>query len=166
VSHANAGEVPYRNKGKVEMPSFGKLFMESGGRSVSYKGKIIQMVDVLRLAAGQNLVVKFESASSDWRQGVYLTTDGVFEVNDQIMKKSVVLWQDTAPVEVLLRVQTKKGECRVRNVWDRGNGVMDSWHNGAAMIVENALEGRRYRCNDGRADEDFDDLVFSIRIVG
>jgi hypothetical protein len=147
------------------MPSFESLFMQSRGKPVEYKGKIIQMVDFLSLVDGQELEVTFESTNSDWRQGICLTTDGSFEVNSQAIEKSVVLWQDTAPVQVLLKVRTKKGECRVKNVWDTGNGVMDSWHNGAAMIVENTPERRRYRCNDGRADDDFDDLVFSIKIV-
>ena len=103
--------------------------------------------------------------NSDWRQGVNLTTDGSFEVNDQGIKNSIVLWHDTAPSEVYVKIHSRQGECLVKNVWDVGDGVVHSWHNGAAMIVEEFQNGRQYKCNDGRADEDFDDLVFSIELV-
>jgi hypothetical protein len=67
---------------------------------------------------------------------------------------------------VFLKIQTKKGECQVKNVWDTGDGVMDSWHNGGAMVVEEIASGRRYKCNDGRPDDDFNDIVFRIEPGG
>ena len=150
---------------ETNMPSFQDLFVKSKGQPVTYDGRTIQMVDRLSMADGQTLKVTFEGVDSDWRQGVGLDTDGSFEVNNQIIKKSIVLWQDTAPREILLKVHTSKGECRVKNVWDVGDGVIHSWHNGAAMVVEELPNGKRYRCNDGRADDDFDDLLFSIELV-
>jgi hypothetical protein len=30
------------------------------------------------------------------------------------------------------------------------------------MLLEDLPNGRRYHCNDGKADEDFDDIVFRI----
>jgi hypothetical protein len=147
------------------MPSFVDLFLKSKGRPVIYNGRTIQMVDRLTVPDGQRLKVTFESVNADWRQGVCLTVDGGFVVNNQTVMKSVVLWHDTAPREILLQIQTKKGECRVKNVWDTGDGVMHSWHNGGAMIVEEISSGRRYKCNDGRADDDFDDLIFLIELL-
>lgn len=146
------------------MPSFEKLFLQSKGQPVIYNGRTIQMVDRLPVVDGQQVKLVFESVDADWRQGVCLTTDGGFRVNGQLIKKSIVLWHDTAPKEVILTVQTKKSECQVKNVWDVGDGVMHSWHNGAAMMIEDLLDGKRYRCNDGNPDDDFDDLIFRIRI--
>src|SRR5260370_9584961 len=122
----------------------------------------MRMVERLTVADGRQLKVTFESVNAEWRQGVCLTTAGGLVVNNQAVKKSVVLWHDTAPREVLLQIQTKKGECQVKNVWDTGDGVMHSWHNGAAMIVEEIAFGKRYKCNDGRPDDDFDDLIVRI----
>jgi len=34
------------------------------------------------------------------------------------------------------------------------------------MIVEEIPSGRRYKCNDGRADDDFDEIVFRIEMSG
>lgn len=147
------------------MPSFEDLFLKSKGKPVVYNGRTIQMVDRLRVRSGQLLKVTFESVNANWRQGVCLSSDGAFVVNNQTIKKSVVLWHDTAPSEVLLRVETKKGQCQVKNVWDTGDGAVHSWHNGAAMIVEETASARRYKCNDGRADDDFNDLVFRIEVL-
>jgi hypothetical protein len=147
------------------MPSFEDLFLKSKGQPAEYNGRTIQMVDRVSVADGQQIRLVFESANSDWRQGVHLASDDSFEVNGQSINKAVVLWEDTAPREVLVTIRSKKGECLVKNVWDIGDGVMHSWHNGAAMIVEKSHLMRRYRCNDGRADDDFDDLVFSLHLI-
>jgi hypothetical protein len=147
------------------MPSFESLFLESKGQPVVYKGQTIQMLDRLIVADRQTLIVRFESVNAGWRQGVRLDIDGSFKVNGQTVNNAIVLWQDTAPREVVLKVSTKKGECRVRNVWDVGDGVEHSWHNGAAMIVETSDAFRRYRCNDGRADDDFNDLIFNVELI-
>ncbi|MCB1117403.1 MAG: hypothetical protein KDK50_02345, partial [Chlamydiia bacterium] len=54
----------------------------------------------------------------------------------------------------------------VQNFWEDVNHTntvyIDKAHNGAAMIVEEIPNGRRYRCNDGEPDDDFDDIVFTI----
>jgi hypothetical protein len=42
---------------------------------------------------------------------------------------------------------------------------MDSWHNGAAMIVEESENGRFYKCNDGHPDENFDDIIFHVQVA-
>ena len=40
--------------------------------------------------------------------------------------------------------------------WRAGKG------NGAAMYSEDILNGKRYFCNDGDEDEDFDDIIFTV----
>ena len=144
------------------MPTFEGLFRKSNAKPVVYEGKTIHLFDCLKVADGQIITLTFESVNADWRQGVELLTDGSFEVLGHSGSDSVVLWQDTAPQKVALRVHTKKGECSVMNVWDTGNGLMQQGHNGAAMLIEATPTGKRYRCNDGVADDDFDDLVFRI----
>jgi hypothetical protein len=146
------------------MKSFEDLFLKSKGQPVDYDGRTIQMVDRLKIGPSASIRLIFESVDADWRQGISLTIDGCFEVNGQKIEKSIVLWQDSAPQEVALSVLSKKGELQVKNVWDVGDGTIHSWHNGAAMIVEGDELSRRYLCNDGRADDDFNDLVFRLEI--
>ena len=38
------------------------------------------------------------------------------------------------------------------------------WQRGAAMILEVDGNTRRYRCNDGHPDDNFDDIIFEITI--
>ncbi len=76
-----------------------------------------------------------------------------------------MLWQDTAPQTVDFEIIGKASTIEVKNMWDFGDGVMQSWHNGAAMIVESLPNGRRYRCNDGDPDDDFDDIIFRLERV-
>lgn len=147
------------------MSNFESLFLASKGQPFEHKGKLIHMVDRLPVSKAQKLLVAFESKSSSWRQGIHLSTVGSFEVNGQKIKNAIVLWQDSAPAEVSLTVHSKNGICAIKNVWDVGDGVMHSWHSGAAMIIDDDSSGRRYRCNDGQADEDFDDLVFSVKLI-
>src|SRR5262249_40623643 len=47
-----------------------------------------------------------------------------------------------------------------------GNGVMQSWHNRAAMLIDVLPDKRLYRCNDGHPDDNFDDVVFRIEFPG
>lgn len=148
----------------MKMKPFEELFRASGGQPVKYEGKIIQLFDLFPAVDGQFLRLQFESAHSAWRQGVLLSTDEGLNVNNK-SSKDIVLWYDTAPREVMLQVHTRKGEVLVVNVWDSGDGCMDQGHNGAAMQVEETATGRRYKCNDGVPDDDFDDLVFQIDIV-
>jgi hypothetical protein len=102
----------------------------------------------------------------EWRQGVALTFEGKFKILGQIIRRAIVLWCDTAdPQTVEFEVVGKPATIAVKNIWDVGNGVIDSWHNGAAMIVESVPNGRRYRCNDGFADDDFNDIVFRLERI-
>ena len=148
------------------MPAFEELFRESRGQPVIYKGQVIQLSDCLPIASDQRMRITFESINSDWRQGVALDSDGEIQVNGQPpAKKGIALWCRTPPCEFLVRIKSKKGRCFIKNVWDVGDGVTHSWHNGAAMIVEETRNGRRYKCNDGRPDEDFNDLIFRIELL-
>lgn len=146
------------------MAVFEEMFIESKGKPVIYAGKEICLVVGIPVTEGQVLRVYIETTNSEWRQGVLFWTKGSMEVNGVKIKNKTVLWQDTAPDEVTMKIMTKSGKCRVKNVWDNGRCAMDSGVNGAAMIVEELPNGFRYRCNDGHPDDDFDDIVFRIEL--
>jgi hypothetical protein len=147
------------------MPSFEKMFMESKGKPIVYNGRTLVMGDDFPTQGASHFRLTFESCNGEWRQGVALDIEGKFKVNGQIIRRGIVLWHDTAPQTVELEVMGKVSTIEVKNVWDVGDGVIHSWHNGAAMIVEPLPDGRRYLCNDGFADDDFDDIVFRLERV-
>ncbi len=144
---------------------FQDKFMESRGNPIEYNGRTVQMVDKVSIGDGADVRIRFEHISAKWKQGINLTTTGHFVVNGDRFDKSIVLWQDTAPVTSEFRVNSSDGLLSVKNVWDMGDGVMQSWHGGGAMIVEGDAESRRYLCNDGEFDDDFDDLIFTLEIT-
>jgi len=150
------------------MVVFEELFLESRGKPVEYNGRTIQMVDIVPLHTWQKVRLTFEKIGSDWKQGVMLKSKGEFLINEQRVKNSVVLWQDSAPRTLEFEIDSKdskEGQLEVRNVWDTGDGTVHSWHAGAAIYVEEMATGKRYHCNDGHLDDDFSDLVFTIEMI-
>ena len=145
------------------MVNFEQLFRESGGKPIVYDGRPVCLVDEISLPTGFSLELAFESASGVYRQGVALKADGPLAVG-AASSPHILLWRDTAPDSVVVHIGKGTTKVSVYNVWDHGDGVTQAWHNGAAMIVEHLDAGaRRYRCNDGEPDDDFDDIVFRIR---
>jgi hypothetical protein len=146
------------------MPSFEPLFRAAGGKPIAYLGKTLVMFDQLPLDGGKDVQVTFESAGGKYRQGIRIRADGAMRVNGQLIRGNpgLVFWRDTAPNTFVVELVDTDGPITVYNVWDTGDGTVHSWHNGAAMIVDELPAGRRYHCNDGEPDDDFDDLVFRI----
>lgn len=120
------------------------------------------MMDHFPTNGASQLRLVFESCNGEWRQGIQLQVNGKFKVNGQSIRKGIVLWHDTAPEVVNFEISANVSTVEVNNVWDVGDGVIHWWHNGAAMIVEAVENGSRYHCNDGFADDDFNDIVFRI----
>lgn len=129
-------------------------------------GEDVLMLDVLPIDDGDELTITFEHVGSDWRQGVWLATEGALELNG-VRSSQLVLWQDTAPSTVQVRVVEGDGKLRLYNIWDSGRGISDHESQSATsgMVVEAAADGaRRYRCNDIGYDPVFDKLVFTLRV--
>ena len=109
-----------------------------------------------------SLRVEFISTNSKWKQGILLQTKGDFEINGQKLPNKIVLWEDTAPEQVDIIVKSKDKTLFIYNVWDIGDGTMHYGHNGGALFIEQGNGSTVYHCNDGCADDDFDDLIFKI----
>jgi hypothetical protein len=85
----------------------------------------------------------------------------------------VVVFYSRDHPEFDLVVESKEGTLFVFNVWDyrphevvEPPGSVASHQNFAGMLVEELPNGNRYRCNEGRDDDDYDDLVFRIVRTG
>lgn len=146
---------------------FEKEFEKSKGKPITYKGKIIRMWDQFQLPRKEiRLKFRIISTNSEWRQGISLKTTGSFFFgNDREFKNSIGIWEDTASSEDIFLCKSDDLVIEVVNVWDTGDGVIQSWHNGAAMWYEEIRNGKRYHCNDGHPDDDFDDIIFEIQII-
>ncbi len=151
-----------------------------------YKGNILVLADKFPVSNGDKLKISIEKTNSEYIQGLSVDITGSCEMLGTVLKKSkrikLRLWEDADgydPKNIEITVFTKTGFVWVQNVWEwtapylvasstgepitKESKIRDSGHNGAAMIVEEIENGRRYRCNDGHPDENFDDIVFTIQ---
>jgi len=141
-----------------------KLFREAKGDPVVVRGRSLLRIVRFKLPA-KKMILKFcfIEANSEWRQGFILKTKGTFKTNDLQIDNAIVLWEDTAPKNFEVSVDSKDGTLLIYNVWDFGDGVTQAWHNGAAMDIDDvAVNKHVYNCNDGHPDFDFKDLIFSM----
>lgn len=142
---------------------FQELFMLSKGQPIEYKGKIVKMIDKLDLINSDvPLYLEFISTDSKWKQGIILQTKGKFELNGQIAPNKIVLWEDTAPKMVQIKIKSKDKVLIIYNVWKIEDGTVFYWYNGGALYSEVDDGKITYYCNDGIPDDDFNDLIFRI----
>lgn len=139
-----------------------QLFKEAKGQTIQLEGRTLVMMDRFELEANEAFELEFEATKSDWRQGVAVKHKGLIRLEGNMMKGPLHLWSDTAPKKVHLANAGDPVSILIYNLWDVGDGVAHSWHNGGAMDIEYGEGFRRYHCNDGYPDEDFDDLIFKI----
>ena len=151
------------------MPNFDEYFSKTSEKSIIYNGKTIFRVDYFPISNGDRLLITFEKTNSEWKQGILIQLEGIIELVDvqKKIKKGTVFWEDTAPkqIEVVVHPEKSSQSLIVRNTWNYGDSGIESWTNGAAMRIEEIPNGRRYHCNDGHPDENFDDIVFTIQKV-
>jgi hypothetical protein len=142
---------------------FQKLFNESKGQPIQYKGKELKMMDRVSLPVGKTSIrVEFISTDSKWKQGVILETKGDFEINGQKLLNKIILWEHTAPKKIDIVVKSRNGMLFIYNVWETEDGTIHYWHNGGALFVEQSNGIAIYHCNDGNPDDNFDVLIFRV----
>lgn len=142
---------------------FDKLFKATDERPIKYKKYQLFRLD--RFFINDNykkILLSFNETNSSWRQAVVLETKGYFKIEGEKYSNSIILWEDTAPKELIIDIYSKDKLVLIYNAWDIGNGVVHYWHNGAAMQISEVEKGRKYLCNDGYPDDDFNDLIFTI----
>lgn len=126
-------------------------------------GRDVVKFEVLPLAVGDVQMLSFERVTSDWRQGLWLATEGQLEVAGQ-RSSQLLLWADTTPERVEISCHETDGLLRLYNVWHSGRRPgHESQSHTSGMLVE-ALQsgGNRYRCNDIGLEPNFSKLVFTL----
>lgn len=121
---------------------------------------------------GEIFRLVLESANSDWQQLVTLETDRTLSVDGKVYRRGVMVDYKSNLQEKVITVRTREGMLWVWNAWrHRRSGTAGPWYleslsNHSGMIVETLPDGFRYSCNEGRDDDDYDDLVFRIERIG
>lgn len=112
-----------------------------------------------------DLSVRFVRAVPSPPQGLKLKVRGGTLTINATSSTDMVLWEDTAPGEVRVRVAWKpraKRSLRLWNAW-RVNDVTQAWLRSAGMRVEQGPDDSlTFRCSDGVGEPTFDDLVAEV----
>ena len=75
------------------------------------------------------------------------------------------LWTEMDLGPIVITGKSKNGILLVYNSWYE-DGCHEAWVRNAAMIKEVIGENEYiYHCNDGDWDDDFDDIVFRVKIL-
>ena len=115
---------------------------------------------------GERFRLVFEGAESDWTQGVHLEADRGVSVEKKPYKRAVVIPFMPNNLEFYISCRTREGILWVWNVWAsrgvQGESRLESLVHFAGMLVQELPNGYRYKCNEGRDDDDYNDLVFRI----
>lgn len=130
-------------------------------------GEPVFRVHTFPARPGQRLRVVFDEVNAQWRQGLFIATEGSLAVNGGC-SPSLILWQDNAPPEIDIEVVESNGTITLYNVWDSGRkrGGFESLKATSGMLVEHIEpHGWLYRCNDIGIDPDFTKLVVRVEVV-
>jgi hypothetical protein len=148
------------------MPVFAELIAESGGKSIHYKGKEIFLVDHIEIPPHSTLVLKIYSYDNHWRQGVMIRSSrgSSIQSSGRDFGDLLVVWANDERSRYLVQLIGRDRVLSVRNVWDTGNGTVQSWHNGAGMFKEVGSGETLYHCNDARPNDDLSDIVFGVQV--
>jgi hypothetical protein len=154
------------------MPSFEKEFREAKGVPIKYKNLELIRMDRIPVKKKFSGSLKIISTNSEYRQAVIIQADDRktkrLTIESQ-KERSFIIWADEIGNDIIHFDGTSKNfELFVYNAWEQiaWNGVPHTnyWYYGAAMIVEINGNTRRYKCNDGHPDDNFDDIIFEVTI--
>ncbi len=122
--------------------------------------------DVQEIRNNQLIKINFKRKEYNGRQGIRLQTDKGIIVPDLGEKvfKSIILWVDTSPEEVICKCLTSDGNLSLYNVWDEGCG-QESQLDASGMLVKKIGDKLEYKCNNYDLTGSFSDLSFSLEKV-
>lgn len=121
--------------------------------------------------APEGLVVEFLSATDMPVQGLTIKAGGaVLEINGAEASE-MLLWRDTAPAKVSVRVKPELGKrvtLKIWNIWRGSMGgveVTQAWLGNAGMRIYRDGKELLLRCSDGEGPVDFSDLEARVIIA-
>ncbi|MCB1108114.1 MAG: hypothetical protein KDK44_00475 [Chlamydiia bacterium] len=146
------------------------MFNHADSIQIDYNGYNVVLADKFPVNNGDTLLISVEKTNSEYKQGFSIDISGSCEYKGTLYKQKkgvkMLFWEDTTPKKFELVIYSRQNYVWIQNFWeaknDMGTAFLDRAHNGAAMIVEEIENGRRYRCNDITPDDDFDDIIFTV----
>jgi hypothetical protein len=127
-------------------------------------GRDVLAVDVIAVEPGDLIEVRFVRSEGLARRGLWLGTNGSLEIADT-KTPQVLLWNDTAPEIVTIRVTSTDGFVRLYNIWESSRG-RQSLTPRAGMVAETVGNITTYACTDPLGEgPSFGQLVVALRVI-
>jgi len=156
------------------MPSFEKAFIDAWPNSIKYKDLELFSLDRIPVKKKFSGTIRLISTNSEWKQAVVLKVPkgkGKITIDSDTSGacEGFFLWESGFKDDIHHFEGTSNDlQLLVYNAWQcddwMGNMYTNYWSHGAAMIIEVNGNTRRYRCNDGHPDDNFDDIIFEVTI--
>jgi hypothetical protein len=149
--------------------TFSEAFIANKGAPIPYGSSVLHWTYWIAIHADDNIEIIFERFKELPVQGICIAAENATLNIVGSPSPKFVLWTDTAPRHVTVRVVHAGADARVSifNVWrDEQHGSMMYRVNNAAMQIQPQDDGSVVlRCSDGYGVEhvDFDDLVIRLQ---
>lgn len=140
-------------------------FAEERATRIYVDGPVDSIVDLPETTS--RLTVKLVAAEGRLPQGLRLKVRGGSLIVNGVTLSDAVIWEDTAPDIVELRVRWGRGAARSLRAWNvwRVGEVQHAWTGNAGMRVSQVGEGEmELRCSDGEGDADFTNLIVLLTV--
>jgi hypothetical protein len=115
----------------------------------------------------EEIFIEFLKAKPSPIQGLKLSVDdGVLEI-EGVEAQTMLLWHDTAPPKVPVKIISAEGKTPVLkmwNVWRAGRDVTQAWLGNAGMRIEETGNQLLLRCSDGEGPIDFSNLEVRVTL--
>jgi hypothetical protein len=145
------------------MSDFQDQFVASKGQPIQYEGREVHLAVRLPVTTGDEFRIRLVHASPDPIQGLKIRAERAQIATVRDAGAQFVIWNDTAPAETTIRVNTALPGATLilRNVWKHGaEGAMMQGLRYAGMMQElDATGALVLQCSDGRGAPDFHDLI-------
>lgn len=152
----------------IKMSDLSQLFAEKHSNSLEWNGSSVYGLYEFD-ALPESLVIEFLSAKDSPVQGIHLRIKGGRLVVGETEAEDIVLWHDSAPNIVEVKVKSDQGavpNLKMWNVWRGGLDVTQAWLGNAAIEVKGNPQSGRFtlQCSDGEGEPTFDDLVVAVTV--
>ena len=146
------------------MIDFESEFTKSQGQPIAIAGKKYYMYYSFHVPKETLVKIIFISAISTPRQGVRIDADKTIKCLGR-ETNSLNIWHSPDKEEHEIAVFCpEETSFNLRNIWDNGDGVVQSWHGGGAMMV--SQDGNKFiiNCNSTLSDDRCRDCIFEVSI--
>lgn len=145
------------------MINFENEFRATRGKPFVVNGVTYRMFYELEIGDNTNVKVNIIKFASSPRQGIRFDSETPMSINGK-QGTAFSIWPDKAPHDFLIEC-APNSKISIRNIWDNGDGVEQSWHAGGAMIVEDRKNIITCRANCTRQNDSCNDLVVSFELI-